>query len=414
MPPPAVTYGACSSAPSSSECQKDCRDEAEVPLEFRACDVQPDSVAPHHHTTMQQQTAPASFAYASEPQAVGTKRRPKYRTDEENELALSSNIMHDRRVVRGNTYGAQVVTQNAARELDRLRMENERAMKREVARRRLEQGARPRTPPPVAGRSHMDTMTDTYLEELSDRPVEVEASAQTEAYLDRPPSPLFVPAKSGADVACQVDVAEIFDFDAEVAPILEVLVGKTLQASMLEVMEEEELAAIRKRQDEFEEERNAELLEVQRLEAEAARKFAEKKRRVAQEKERKRAQAALKEKVAARSFAKNYLGEMNATVFGALEAEGLFYDPVAKEVEEVFLPWLFDAAVANSGTVATAQAVAEDVLKSALAAALALQKAAEEDEAKRQAEVAAAKAKAEEEAVAAAAAVAAAEGEEAA
>jgi hypothetical protein len=351
--------------------------------------------------TMPQQQ-PESFAYASEPQAVGTKRRPKYRTDEEEGgLDLSNNIMHDRRVVRGNTYGAQVVTQNAARELDRLRMENERAMKREVARRRLEQTSRPRTPPPVGGRAHMDTMTDNYLEELSDRPVEVDAAAQTEAFLDRPPSPLFVPAKSGADVACQVDVAEIFDFDAECAPLLEVLVGKTLQTSMLEVMEEEELAAIRKRQDEFEEERNSELMEVQRLEAEAARKFAEKKRRVAQEKERKRLQAALKEKVAARSFAKHYLGEMNATVFGQLEAEGHFFDPVAKEVEAVFLPWLLDGCVAQSEQVATARGVADDLLKAALKRAVELQEAAAEQQA---VEVAAAEAKAAEDAAAAAAA----------
>jgi radial spoke head protein 3 len=109
-----------------------------------------------------------AFMYASEPQAVGTKKRQKYRSEEsENDLALSNNIMYDRRVVRGNTYGAQVVTQNASRELERLRMENERAMKREVARRRIDATSRPRTPPPVAGRAHMDTMTDSYLEELS-------------------------------------------------------------------------------------------------------------------------------------------------------------------------------------------------------------------------------------------------------
>ena len=72
-----------------------------------------------------------TFEYSSQPQAVGTKRRTKYRTadEEEDALALSKNIMYDRRVVRGNTYGATVVTQNAARELERLRSENERAVR---------------------------------------------------------------------------------------------------------------------------------------------------------------------------------------------------------------------------------------------------------------------------------------------
>ena len=44
----------------------------------------------------------------------------------ENEALMSNNIMFDRRVVRGNTYAAQVVTQNAQREVERLRQENER------------------------------------------------------------------------------------------------------------------------------------------------------------------------------------------------------------------------------------------------------------------------------------------------
>jgi radial spoke head protein 3 len=225
-----------------------------------------------------------------------------------------------------------------------------------------------------------------YLFVYTDRPVEVDANTQTEAYLDRPPSPLFVPAKSGADAASQVDVAEIFDFDSECAPLLEVLVGKTLQTSMLEVMEEEELAAIRRRQDEFEEERNAELLEVQRLEAEAARKFAEKSRRMAQEKERKRLQAELKEKVAARSFARTYLSEMNATVFSDLERDGAFFDPVKKEVQDVFLPWLFDSVAAQATSVATAHRVADDLIRSALAAAAALHAEAKQAEDKAKAE----------------------------
>ena len=53
----------------------------------------------------------------------------------------------------------------------------------------------------------------------------------------------------------------------EVEPILEVLVGKTLEQSMMEVMEEEELQNMRAHQEHFEQIRNAELAETQRLEA---------------------------------------------------------------------------------------------------------------------------------------------------
>lgn len=55
--------------------------------------------------------------------------------------------------------------------------------------------------------------------------------------------------------------AQLFDFSREVRPILEVLVSKTLEQSLIEVMEEEELAALRSQQRAFEELRNAEAVE---------------------------------------------------------------------------------------------------------------------------------------------------------
>ena len=62
----------------------------------------------------------------------------------------------------------------------------------------------------------------------------------------------------------------------EVKPILEVLVGKTVEQSLLEVMEEEELANLRQQQRAFEELRNAELVEQQRLEEQERRHREEK------------------------------------------------------------------------------------------------------------------------------------------
>jgi hypothetical protein len=41
---------------------------------------------------------------------------------------------------------------------------------------------------------------------------------------------------------------QLFDFDMEVLPILEVLVGKTIEQALMEVMEEEELDTLRDHQ----------------------------------------------------------------------------------------------------------------------------------------------------------------------
>lgn len=107
---------------------------------------------------------------------------------------------------------------------------------------------RQRTPSPVAGRTHMDVQTDPFLEELADKVAEENVYTQTDAFMDRPVTPLFVPKSSGFDKATQIVDGELFDFDLEVQPILEVLVGKTLEQAWLEMQEEDELAALRSQQ----------------------------------------------------------------------------------------------------------------------------------------------------------------------
>lgn len=58
--------------------------------------------------------------------------------------------------------------------------------------------------------------------------------------------------------------------------MLEVLVGKTLEQALLEVMEEEDLSNLQAHQYAFQELRNAELAEVQRLEEKERRHKEEK------------------------------------------------------------------------------------------------------------------------------------------
>lgn len=50
---------------------------------------------------------------------------------------------------------------------------------------------------------------ELYLEEISDRVIEVDGECQTDDFLDRPPTPLFIPAKTGKDVATQIEEGEV-------------------------------------------------------------------------------------------------------------------------------------------------------------------------------------------------------------
>lgn len=127
------------------------------------------------------------------------------------------------------------------------------------------------TPPPVKGRKHENVQTEKYLEELFARPPEFDAMCQTDLFLHRPPSPPYVPAKTGIDAITEILVGDLFDFDTEVQPILETLIGRAVEQAVIEVMHEEELADMRRQQQEFLAIREAELAELRRLEAQEMR-----------------------------------------------------------------------------------------------------------------------------------------------
>ncbi|CAI2732202.1 unnamed protein product [Schistosoma spindalis] len=281
-----------------------------------------------------------TYSFASQPKVVS--RRKIYRENIEEDINSNyGNIMYDRRVIRGNTYALHVLPAHAQPDPVEIQKQIERK-RNAIARRRMREELRPKSPLPLDGRLHQPVQTELYLEALTEQIEEADETCQTDDFLDRPPTPLYVPAKVGVDVMTQIYEGDLFDFDLEVTPILEVLIGKTIEQSLLEIAEEEELASIRAQQNAFEEIRQADLLEVARL--------TERERRIQEEKERRKAQflavieqeKELTTKVTAQAFAKAYLADLQTHVFNNLTETGYFYDPIERDIEEGFLPWLME------------------------------------------------------------------------
>jgi hypothetical protein len=83
----------------------------------------------------------------------------------------------------------------------------------------------------VEGRKHIEVQTELYLEEITGQPLsfyhrirslilycccvlldrveEADVQTQTDAFLDRPSTPLFVPAKTGMDAATQIEEGDV-------------------------------------------------------------------------------------------------------------------------------------------------------------------------------------------------------------
>lgn len=69
------------------------------------------------------------------------------------------NIMFDRRVIRGNTHAAQLITSNAQDEAERLLREQKRLQRQreQIKREQITMNQiKPSTPPPLEGRTNLE------------------------------------------------------------------------------------------------------------------------------------------------------------------------------------------------------------------------------------------------------------------
>lgn len=114
----------------------------------------------------------------------------------------------------------------------------------------------------------------------------------------------------------------------EVQPILEVLVGKTVEQALIEVLEEEELAALREQQRRFLETRAVETAEAQRLEERERRLQAEKDRRMMDMADGLKTQKEMEERIAASVLMQGYMADMLPSVLEGLEEEGFLLDNI--------------------------------------------------------------------------------------
>jgi len=181
-------------------------------------------------------------SFSSQPKAVAPTRKKKFR--EPGELSdtgvyrdlKETCISWDKRVHRGNTYG--LYTQNAIKE----------ALQDVVAQAAPAAPRKKRKPPepslfdqPLPERERIPVDLTPYLVAKEEVITTETVEAQTDEFLPEPPPEHYRPQKTGMDVATQVEDGELFHFDAEVEPILDVLISKTLEQATMETQEEHEL-----------------------------------------------------------------------------------------------------------------------------------------------------------------------------
>uniref|UniRef100_A0A182WI04 Radial spoke head protein 3 n=1 Tax=Anopheles minimus TaxID=112268 RepID=A0A182WI04_9DIPT len=290
--------------------------------------------------------------------------RPARDQQQQPQNGTYQNVMHDRRVVRGSNYTSTSNLQVG--DGDGTQKEAE-ARRRQMLRKKYvsrNQRGVIGTPPPVRGRRHETVQTEKYLEELFLHPPELDAGCQTDLFLHRPPSPPYVPAKTGCDASTEILDGELFDFDIEVQPIIEVLVSRTLEQALVEVLHEEEIAEMKQQQQKILALREAELAELRRLEQEEQKRQTERERRFLQDKIARDLDLEMQERITAAKLLQGRLDEIVPGVLAAVDKIETEKDRA--EFERQITPWLAKEVAHEVGQWIDANALLDDMIREIL------------------------------------------------
>ena len=232
------------------------------------------------------------------------------------------NILHDPRVVRGNTYAAFVIPSSLQMEFLRMKEEEEKRKKLLKIPKKLPRVA-------LMGRNRREERVQKEEEEERPespvlKPIEVKEKVEDIPYFfeDRPKTPKYIPPPKGKDEETQIIDGELFDFEMEVKPILEVLVGRSVIQAQYELIEEYERDEYLNHKKNYERKREFELNKLQRTEGKYIRQEEEKQRRFKQKEQRKINDIIMQKKLMSNVFSKHFLKNLKSNTFRHLQERG--------------------------------------------------------------------------------------------
>jgi len=299
-----------------------------------------------------------SYTFASEPKAVAT-RRPKYRdpkdTVEAETLKLQQSIHFDRRVHRGNTYSTHAA--KAAKDaLDMTKIPAPAQPRRRPARKKEASPFDMELPRPER---NVVNLLPHLVEEV--KIVEEDtAEAQTDEFLPEPPPQEYLPQKTGIDAFTQVEDGELFNFNEEVEPLLDVLVNKTLEQSLMEVEEEHEIASMQHFKEEWYAKQRDSMANWQDQVKEEQRLWELKEKVVRERREQKKREKEVLLKLQALTATELYTPQLVPNAVNDLLGV-CFPDSRELAIEQLFLPSIFKQVQTETQNAHKAAALLDEV-----------------------------------------------------
>ena len=169
---------------------------------------------------------------------------------------------------------------------------------------------------------------------------------EADYHIDRAEIAVFIPIPKGLDKATNLNDrqdADLYDFDLEVEPILQVLVGKSLELARIEVIEDFEIKELKKHNAIFKKIRDSELLYTQQEEAKNNRFEQELDMRNVQEIALKEKTLTAQKKQISRIVGKDFIKDLKRYTLRSLVDNGLLRDLRSTDIEYVLIPTLIQS-----------------------------------------------------------------------
>ena len=274
-----------------------------------------------------------SYKFEANPKVVHS--RAKYRPSgvQENgngdDLGSShSTLVKDGRVKNLNP--AEQEAEYVRIEKDRIKIEN--MHKQLVAFKKSKKKVSPYDIKPAANPKVNVNLTFFLTDSTDTKPVQTHIDVQTDVFKEKPKSPTYVPKKTGRDVSTQIEDNELFSFDREVTPIIDVIVTKTLEQSIVEIEEEDEISRIKKFKGEYWKRRQEDEQKWRSILQKELDAITTKDKKVEEYRLREEKKIRVLRKLQTYQIAKNYLRDVGFNALSHLHNNGLYQNNKSEEL----------------------------------------------------------------------------------
>lgn len=272
------------------------------------------------------------------PRVVG--KRDQYRDYQESHNKLTYNFVTDTRMKRGHNFGVIYLASSNMEDNEQMKKSNDSHKKTTDSHqdeRMKKQNEEIQVILPD-GRKNFGICTEKVIDTVRPKPISFEVEVQTELLPPRPQSPLIWPEKTGIDIETQIEDGDLFNFDEEVSPLVNVIISKTLEESRREVLEEEERAEIKAQTKLYEEIEKEDQRRVERLESKEKERYEQKLKQKAEKAIRIQMTKIFQRKLCSRTIAKQFLCPLRDTSVKTLEQHSIFKNPEVNAYFTTLLP----------------------------------------------------------------------------